>query len=525
MHMNRPRPAGLPRVLRWGMLLAVLLAAACLFSGCMPGPPTLTALSPEQREQAIIAMATIETEITAFHTRVQGSVSALPEGAEINYVPGDELKTKLGFGSKQLTSQDPNIAGKAHFLQGYYYEFVRNFGSAYGSYTEAQRRGSGYAAQAYYRAGVLGMRSALDVKALAGFAGTGTLYDYGVRVGGTPQEANKLARNNLRGLATKHDEPSVFDRVFSQAKPQQFRVLNREIPGALMPDGTPLPTLAGEGGLLGSSDGPAVAPRTMAKTALVMLDVLHRFGSGTDRAYYFSVKAIVDAFNALSPAWGPTLALIFLALLVKLITIPFTNSAFRGMRDMQRIQPLLKELQEKYKDDKQRFAEEQMRLMKEHNVNPMGGCLPMLIQLPIFIVVYNAVNVYAYGFWNASFIWIPSLALPDFILLLLYLASMVVSQKLSPTNSSDPAMQQQQRLMTWMMPIFLAVVLKDFASAFVLYWLFLNIFTTIHQYYLLRQYAREDAAAGIVPAGGPTSPTPRAEKSADSYLNKRKKGK
>lgn len=184
--------------------------------------------------------------------------------------------------------------------------------------------------------------------------------------------------------------------------------------------------------------------------------------------------------------------------------MPLTVKGQRGIRDMQRIQPMLQELQTKYKDDKQKQAEEQMRIMREHKVNPLGGCGPMLIQIPIFIVVWQAVSVYAYQFNTDSFLWINSLAQPDYILLGLYTVSIIVSQYLTTPTSTDPQQKQMQMMMTWMMPIFLVFVLASIASAFVLYWFFLNVLNSAHQYYLMRQFKKEDlareaAAAAAVP--------------------------
>jgi YidC/Oxa1 family membrane protein insertase len=209
--------------------------------------------------------------------------------------------------------------------------------------------------------------------------------------------------------------------------------------------------------------------------------------------------------------------LFLLAVLIKVITAPLTTMAYRGMRDMQRVQPLLKELQAKYKDDRAKLAEEQMKLMKEHKVSPASGCLPMLIQLPIFIAVYRAVTVYAFQFSNAGFLWIENLARPDLILLILYAISMIVTQKLTATPAADPQQQVLQNQMTYMMPVFLVLVLYSMASAFLLYWFFLNVMSSGHQYYLLRKFKAEEAArdaAQPAPAPAPGTPAKRRKKGA-----------
>ncbi|HEX2952303.1 MAG TPA: YidC/Oxa1 family membrane protein insertase, partial [Armatimonadota bacterium] len=152
------------------------------------------------------------------------------------------------------------------------------------------------------------------------------------------------------------------------------------------------------------------------------------------------------------------------------------------------------------------LAEEQMKLMKEHKVSPLGGCLPMLIQLPIFIVVYRAVQVYAAGFADSHFLWIGNLSRPDMILLVLYAFSMIITQKLTATPATDAQQKMMQQQMTYFMPIFLFFILQSIASAFVLYWFFLNVFSAIHQYYLMEKFKQEDIALGrVTPDSTPAS--------------------
>ncbi len=253
-------------------------------------------------------------------------------------------------------------------------------------------------------------------------------------------------------------------------------------------------TLAGVG-------TPVFEKHSMPDLALVELDKLYVSAGGYDALYYKVVDGIVNAFKAVSPKYAAVWMLIILALLVKLITMPLTNISFRSMRDMQKLQPMIKELQEKYKDDKTKFGEAQMKLMSEHKVSPLGGCLPMLVQIPVFFIVYRAVQVYSAKF-DVDFMWIPSLSAPDMILLGLYLASMIVTQKLTAQPSTDPQQQAMQTQMTYLMPIMLAFVLATTPSAFILYWFFLNVFSSAHQYYLMKSFDKADlakaGAAGMI---------------------------
>lgn len=342
-----------------------------------------------------------------------------------------------------------------------------------GLYQQSAQAGGGYAAQARYRLGVLGT----DPRHLLG------------------EQSVTIANTNLQAIAPYRSSGGIFGSA----------------PEIMLWVRTP--ALAGQDGA--AAVDAAAPPRFVSAdaptVASALLDTLYRTSPGTNGWYYRAVAVYVALFK-FAGGFGPALALIMLALLIKLVTIPLTNASFRGMRDMQRVQPLIKDLQEKYKNDKQKFAEEQMKLMKEHKVNPLGGCLPLLIQIPIFIVVYQAVRVYSAGFAGSGFLWVPNLAKPDWILLLLYTASMIVTQKLTATPSTDPQQKMMQTQMTYIMPIFLLIVLKNIASAFVLYWFFLNVFSSLHQYYLLQMFKREDEAKGLAPVPAPVKPGPMKKK-------------
>jgi YidC/Oxa1 family membrane protein insertase len=217
------------------------------------------------------------------------------------------------------------------------------------------------------------------------------------------------------------------------------------------------------------------------------------------------------------------LAIILIAVLAKLITTPLSAAQYRSIHAMQQVQPELKKLQEKYKDDKQKLAKEQMELFRKHGVNPAASCLPMLIQMPILIGVYYGIRSFVYNFENVSFLYIDNLANPDVVaisgmtwpgpLLLLYGVSMYASQKLIATPAATPEQQQQQKLMAIMMPVLLVVILKALPAAFILYWFLQNILMTGHQYLITRP--QRLAAAGPAPASPPRGGRPAGESPAD----------
>jgi YidC/Oxa1 family membrane protein insertase len=113
--------------------------------------------------------------------------------------------------------------------------------------------------------------------------------------------------------------------------------------------------------------------------------------------------------------WG--VAIILFSLAIYFALFPLSLKQFKSMRQMQAIQPLLEKLREKYKDDQQRFAREQMALFKEHNINPLGGCLPLLLQIPIFITLYQVLTR-TVSLKGAGFLWMKDLSLPDRLFIL-----------------------------------------------------------------------------------------------------------
>lgn len=233
-----------------------------------------------------------------------------------------------------------------------------------------------------------------------------------------------------------------------------------------------------------------------------------------------------------NPKYSYFLALLIITLVFKFVTSPLSRWQFKGMKEMQKIQPLVKELQEQYKGDKQ-LGEKLMALYKEHNVNPFGSCLPMLVQMPVMIVLYTMVRLYQVQFSNGEFLWIGSslahayptivaanLALPDIPMLVIYSISMFISQKLTIV---DPTQAEQQKMMTYFMPIMFAVFFKGFPSAFMLYWLLFNVVSTTQQYFMLRP--KVDDTNGPGNSAVTVEPVPEKPKSLPTNPGKARRRK
>jgi YidC/Oxa1 family membrane protein insertase len=173
--------------------------------------------------------------------------------------------------------------------------------------------------------------------------------------------------------------------------------------------------------------------------------------------------------------------IIILSILIKIIFIPLTQISMKSMKEMQKVQPEMKRLKEQYKNDKARVQQEIMLLYKRRKINPMSGCLPMLIQIPVFIALYNALQ-YSIEMRHAPFFfWIKDLAAKDpiYITPLIMGVTMFIQQKMTPT-AGDPA----QAKMFLLMPVMFTFFFLNFPSGLVLYWLINNVLSIAHQYYM-----------------------------------------
>jgi YidC/Oxa1 family membrane protein insertase len=178
------------------------------------------------------------------------------------------------------------------------------------------------------------------------------------------------------------------------------------------------------------------------------------------------------------------LAIIILTILIKVIFWPLGNKSYKSMKEMQKLQPKMAALREKYKDDKTKLSQESMALYKTHKVNPLGGCLPMVVQIPVFFGLYKAL-LYAIELRHSPlFWWIQDLSEKDpyYITPIVMGATMFIQQKMTPTGA-DP---MQAKIMLFM-PIIFTFMFLNFPSGLVIYWLFNNVISIGQQVYINRQ--------------------------------------
>ena len=199
---------------------------------------------------------------------------------------------------------------------------------------------------------------------------------------------------------------------------------------------------------------------------------------------------VLDAIHSVVLNWG--VAIILLTLAVKILLFPLASVGFRSMAKMKQVMPQMKRLQERYAGDRQKLSQEMMALYRKEGANPFGGCLPLLLQMPVFFalywVLYESVELR-----QAPFIlWINDLAAPDpwFVLPILYGASFFLMQLLNP----PPPDPMQARVMKTM-PILFTVLFVFFPAGLVLYWLVNNILSLAQQWYITRKIEAASAAS------------------------------
>jgi len=201
------------------------------------------------------------------------------------------------------------------------------------------------------------------------------------------------------------------------------------------------------------------------------------------------------------------LTIVFLTVVVRGVMYPLTRRQLKASKGMQELQPKIAEIRKKYARDKQRRAKEEMALMKQSGVSPAGCLLPMLIQMPVWIALYQSImralaatpeeflnlSRHLYDVWpqvfslvplESRFLWLD-LSRPDTMMLMPILVggSMWLQQKMMTPQTADPAQQAQGRMMLWMMPLMFAFLTLQFPSGLALYWVASNVIGIVMQYF------------------------------------------
>jgi YidC/Oxa1 family membrane protein insertase len=276
--------------------------------------------------------------------------------------------------------------------------------------------------------------------------------------------------------------------------------------------GNLLPSGQLEGSYTASSVSIAPAAQISSNNILYFgprdLTILKQVGLGLDRAVDFGWANIISKpllsllrfFNGFIHNYG--VSIILLTILIKIIFWPLTHKSFKSMKEMQKLQPLMAKIRERYKNDKQQMNKEIMALYKTYKVNPMSGCLPLVIQFPVLYALFRLLGSAIELRHEPFMLWINDLSAPDRlfnfpfkipfmsppygipVLALLMGASWILQQKMTPTPG-DPA----QAKMMMLMPVIFTVISINFPSGLVLYWFVTNILSIGQQYRIHKRAA------------------------------------
>lgn len=201
-------------------------------------------------------------------------------------------------------------------------------------------------------------------------------------------------------------------------------------------------------------------------------------------------------YENIYPNYG--IAIILLTILVKAIFYPMSVKQFKSMKEMQKLQPKIKELQEKHKKDPAKLQKEMISMYKEHNVNPLGGCFPLLVQLPFLIALFYTLMdkefktlLIASG-KGGTFLWIKNLAVADktYVLPILIAVTTYLSQR-TMQKPADSAQNNMMSMMNTMMPILMFFISLNLYAGVLIYWVVSQGLTALQQYYIAKKEVKE----------------------------------
>ena len=207
---------------------------------------------------------------------------------------------------------------------------------------------------------------------------------------------------------------------------------------------------------------------------------------------------ILQNFYDLVHNWG--IAIIMLTFVIKALFWPLTAKSYASMEKMKKLQPLMVEIREKYKDDKEQMNKEVMNLYKTYGVNPASGCVPILVQLPVFFGLYQALLTFIElrhaalipTLPGTDMLWLADLSSKDplYITPIIMGVTMVIQQKMSP-----PANDPMQRKIMMFLPIIFTFLFLGFPSGLVIYWLVNNVLSIFQQWLMMRKNKKKPASA------------------------------
>ena len=342
----------------------------------------------------------------------------------------------------------------------------------------------------------------------------------------------------LIGPATKVDDQIAKDAPDSEVERKGsvgwVALQDKYFVGVLIPNGASSAVIKKEGDKLFSAAVRYAASNSMAASMSLYagpkeFDTLKSFNNGLEDTIDFGwfiygswgiVKAVAKPLfsvlrfiNDYTHNYG--VAIILLTVSIKLLFVPLQYKSYKSMKDMQLVQPKVAAIQAKYKDDRERLNKELIKLYRDHKVNPVGGCLPMVLQMPVFVALFNILYMTIDLRQAPFFLWITDLSAQDpyYVLPIIMGISMVIQQKIMPTTM-DPT---QAKIML-LLPAFMTLLFLSFPAGLVLYWLTNNVITITQQFVTDRYIFKRRST--------PSSPEPALTSSAeDGHKSPNKKKK
>lgn len=213
-------------------------------------------------------------------------------------------------------------------------------------------------------------------------------------------------------------------------------------------------------------------------------------GNFWDKYFVFPLSWLLDQ-SAIYLFGEYGLAILVVTIILRLLTLPLMMKQIKSSRQMQMIQPEMQKIREKYKDNQQKLQEETMKLFQKHGINPLAGCLPLLVQMPILIAFYHAIMRNS-EVREHTFLWMD-LGFPDpfYIIPILAAVTTYFQQKVMGTMNDNP----QMKMMMVLMPIMIFAFAVSFPSALSLYWVYGNLFTIVQTYFMKRTDLRGQEGA------------------------------
>ncbi|MFH1479537.1 MAG: membrane protein insertase YidC [Candidatus Omnitrophota bacterium] len=307
------------------------------------------------------------------------------------------------------------------------------------------------------------------------------------------KDSNMLEQNNITWIALKNKYYSIIAAPDFDVKSVFTRSKNKlPVIGLNVEDETLLP-------------GEKKTYNVLFYIGPTDIEELEKVDSSFGKALNFGIftsiglvlLSVLKFFYGIFNNYG--IAILLLTFCVSMLLFPLSFKSMQSMKNMQALQPQMEKLRKDYKDNPQKLNKEMMELYRRHKVNPMGGCFPMLLQMPIFISLYQTL-MRSVELKGASFLWIKDLSMPDRaftlpttlpflgdainLLPILMIGAMIIQQKLSQGKA---AQTEQQKMMTSIMPVMFGFIFYSLPSGLVLYWLTNTLITSSMQYMLLRK--------------------------------------